>query len=75
MPYWLQSNNFSRDELVKMDDNNFEKEFVVYSSDQIEARYILSHLLMKKLLIFKDKSKTSPIYLFYKQSHSYGGIL
>jgi len=35
---WLQSNNMSRKELVKMDSVAFEKEFVVYSTDQIEAR-------------------------------------
>lgn len=52
--HWLQSNNISRDELVKMDDTEFEKEFVVYSSDQVEARYILSNALMKKLLFFKE---------------------
>lgn len=55
--HWLQSNNASREELVKMDNPDFEKEFVVYSSNQIEARYILSHSLMKKLLDFKHKSK------------------
>ncbi|EDZ61275.1 putative Galanin [Sulfurimonas gotlandica GD1] len=65
---WLQSNNFSRDELVKMDDNNFEKEFVVYSSDQIEARYILSHSLMKKLLDFKNKSE-HPVYISFIGNH------
>jgi len=65
---WLQSNNFNRDELVKMDDNNFEKEFVVYSTDQIEARYILSHSLMKKLLLFKKKSK-HPIYISFVGNH------
>ncbi|QOY55514.1 DUF3137 domain-containing protein [Candidatus Sulfurimonas marisnigri] len=54
---WLQSNNMARDELVKMDNPEFEKEFVVYSTNQIEARYILSHSLMKKLLVFKHKSK------------------
>ena len=54
---WLQSKNMSRDELIKMDDPEFEKEFVVYSTDQVEARYILSHSLMSKLLIFKHKSK------------------
>jgi hypothetical protein len=54
---WLQSNNAMRGELVKMDDPEFEKEFVVYGSDQIEARYILSHSLMKKLLLYKKRSK------------------
>ena len=52
----LQSHNMGRNELVKMDSVAFEKEFVVYSSDQIEARYILSHSLMEKLLLFKKHS-------------------
>jgi hypothetical protein len=54
---WLQSNNIKRDELVKMDNIKFEKEFVVYATDQIEARYILSPSLMEKLLSFKKRSK------------------
>ena len=54
---WLQSNNINRKELVKMDNPKFEKEFVVYSTDQIEARYILSHALMEKLLTFQKRSK------------------
>ena len=70
---WLQSNNFSRDELVKMDDNNFEREFVVYSSNQIEARYILSHSLMKKLLLFKQKSK-HPLYVSFTGNHIHMAI-
>ena len=61
---WLQSNNASRQELIKMDDPAFEKEFVVYASDQIEARYILTHSLMEKLLIFKRKSK-HPLYVSF----------
>lgn len=61
---WLQSKNTSRDELVKMDDNNFEKEFVVYSTDQIEARYILSHALMTRLLNFQQKSQ-HPVYVSF----------
>lgn len=65
---WLQSNNFARDELVKMDDNEFEREFVVYSKDQIEARYILSHSLMKKLLELRKKSK-HPIYVSFVGNH------
>ncbi len=70
---WLQSKNLSRDELVKMDDNNFEKEFVVYSTDQIEARYILSHSLMKKLLLFKNKSK-HPVYISFIGKHIHMAI-
>jgi len=65
---WLQSNNLSRGELVKMDDITFEKEFVVYSDDQIEARYILSHTLMEKLLVFKKKS-SKPVSLSFIGNH------
>lgn len=71
--HWLQSNNAARDELVKMDNPEFEKEFVVYSSNQIEARYILSHSLMKKLLDFKHKSKHD-IYISFIDTQIYIAI-
>lgn len=61
---WLQSKNISREELVKMDNSEFEREFVVYGSDQVEARYILSHTLMDKLLHFKKRSN-HPIYISF----------
>ena len=70
---WLQSNNFTREELVKLDDIEFEKEFVVYSDDQIEARYILSHSLMKRLLIFQKKSKY-PVYISLRGESIYMAI-
>jgi len=61
---WLQSNNINRNKLVKMDSPEFEKAFVVYSTDQIEARYILSHTLMQRLLDFKNKS-SHPVYISF----------
>jgi len=54
---FLQSNNFGRNELIKMDNVAFEKAFVVYGTDQIESRYILTPSLMQKLLSFKRRSK------------------
>ena len=65
---WLQSKNYSRGELVKMDNPEFEKEFVVYSTDQIEARYILSHTMMERLLDFKNKSKHN-IHISFVDNH------
>ncbi len=62
---WLQSNNITRQQLVKMDDPEFEKEFVVYATDQIEARYILSHSMMQRILELKKKT-AKPIYLSFK---------
>lgn len=44
-------------ELIKLDNPEFEKEFVVYSSDQIDARYILSHSLMQNILELKKLVK------------------
>ncbi len=35
--------------LIHLDDPEFEKVFTVYSTDEIEARYILSHSMMKRL--------------------------
>jgi len=61
---WFQAHNFSRNELVKMDNPDFEKEFVVYSTDQIEARYILSPSLMQKLLNYKRKTK-HPLHISF----------
>ncbi len=70
---WLQSHNINRDELIKMDDPEFEKEFVVYGSDQIEARYILNHTLMKRLLEFKKRSKHK-LYISFVYSQIYIAI-
>lgn len=49
----LQSANIARSKLIKMDNVEFEKEFVVYSDDEIEARYILTPLLMERILVLK----------------------
>lgn len=70
---WLQSKNAKRDELVKMDDTEFEKKFVVYSNDQIEARYILSNSLMQKLINFEKKTKF-PVYVSFVENHLHMAI-
>jgi len=70
---WLQSNNFGREDLVKMDDVAFEKEFVVYGSDQIEARYILTHTLMQKLLNYKKRTKED-VYVSFNRKNIYLAI-
>jgi hypothetical protein len=70
---WLQSNNFSRSELVKLDDPAFEKAFVVYGSDQIEARYLLTHTMMRRLLELKKKSGQK-LYVSFSGDHIYLAI-
>lgn len=52
---FVQKPLFSRLELVQLEDPEFEREFVVHSSDQIEARYILTPALMQRMLELKRK--------------------
>ena len=70
---WLQANNFSREQLIKMDNVAFEKEFVVYGTDQVEARYILTPLLMQKLLNYK-KRMNEKIFVSFTSKRIYLAI-
>lgn len=45
-------------ELIKLEDPEFEKAFKVYSTDQVEARYILSTSLMRRILDFAHAAET-----------------
>ncbi len=69
----FQAWNLSRDQLIKLEDPEFEKLFVVYGSDQIQARYILSTSLMARITNFKKKSGQK-IYLSFVGSKVYVAI-
>ncbi|THB74667.1 MAG: DUF3137 domain-containing protein [Gammaproteobacteria bacterium] len=69
----LQGINKQYGELIKMEDPVFEKEFVVYGEDQIEARYILSPALMERITKFRKKSGQR-ISLSFKGSKVYIAI-
>ncbi len=64
----LQAWNRTHGELVKLEDPEFEREFAVYSEDQIEARYILSTNLMQRLVQFRKKSGREISVSFVNQS-------
>jgi hypothetical protein len=51
-------------QLIKLEDPEFEKYFAVYSTDQIEARYILSPSLMRNLLEFRKEVGTEVFVSF-----------
>jgi len=53
---FFQSLNKSRGELVKLENPEFEKYFVVYGDDQIESRYVLSTSLVQRILDFRKKT-------------------
>lgn len=46
---FFQRINALRPELIQMEDPVFEKQFVVYSTDQIESRYIITPVLMERM--------------------------
>ncbi len=69
----FQSWNKGRGQLVKLEDPEFEKMFVVYGEDQIEARYILSTSLMRRITDFKKKTKRQ-IHLSFIGSHIFIAI-
>ena len=63
----------SRGELVKLENPEFEKEFCVYSDNQVEARYVLSPSLMQRIVEFKQKWNTK-VYLSFRNSKVYIAI-
>ena len=69
----LQSWNVFRGNLIKLEDPEFEKLFVVYGNDQIEARYILSTSLMARISDFKKKTGRK-IYLSFVSSNVYVAV-
>jgi len=70
---WMDSVFGSRGEPVQMEDPVFEKQFKCYSSNQVEARYILSTSMMERLTELKSKVG-SKIYLSFIASKIFIGI-
>jgi len=52
----LQALNPERNQLIKLENPEFERAFVVYGDDQIEARYILSPALMDRILHYQQRT-------------------
>lgn len=70
----LQSWNVGRSgQLVKLEDVAFEKHFVVYADDQVEARYLLSPSLMARIVAYKERTG-SAIFLSFVASHIFVAI-
>ncbi|HWI61608.1 MAG TPA: DUF3137 domain-containing protein [Symbiobacteriaceae bacterium] len=70
----FQSWNIARTgDLVRLEDVAFEERFVVYSTDQIEARYLLSPSLMARILDFRTRTNRE-VYLAFVASNIYVAI-
>jgi hypothetical protein len=74
---WLQSLSAKLGnqpgELVKMEDPEFERLFKVFSTDQIEARYILTPNMIRRIVEFRKKTD-SPIRLSFIASRVFVAI-
>jgi len=69
----LQSWNRLRGRLVKLEDPEFERLFVVYGDDQIEARYILSLSLMERISEFRRRVGRE-VYLSFVRSRVFVAV-
>lgn len=70
---WGAKATLDKGQLIKLEDPEFERSFAVYSTDQVEARYILSTSLMQRLVEFCRQWK-QPIALAFVRSNLYLAI-
>lgn len=54
--------------LIRLEDPEFESAFAVYATDEIEARYILSTALMRRLLSLKERFGRDLLVAFKESS-------
>lgn len=60
-------NLMRREKLIKLEDPEFNKYFVVYGDDQIESRYVLSPSLMQRMIEFRKKNG-NPLHISFVSS-------
>jgi hypothetical protein len=60
----LISFKFKEEQKIKLEDPRFTEQFSVYSTDQVEARYVLSPVLMERIVALKEKFN-QPILLSF----------
>ncbi len=70
----LQTFNNEEKNVVDLTDTNFNKKFTVYSSDQVEARYILTPTFMEKISEWQEELKR-PLFLSFNEQCLYMAII
>lgn len=64
------SSNFKREQKISLEDPRFTNQFMVYSTDQVEARYVLSAAVMERIIALKEKFD-QPILLSFQNKEMY----
>jgi hypothetical protein len=59
--------------LVTFEDPDFEREFKVYASDDVEARYVLTPAMMARLMAVRAGAG-KPVFLAFRERGAYLGI-
>lgn len=72
---WFSKNVFSygSKDVVSLENTNFDKTFVTYATDQVEARYILTPAMMERILNLHNSAKYA-ISLSFIESRMYIGF-
>jgi hypothetical protein len=66
----LSSFNFREEQQILLEDPRFTQNFTVYSTDQVEARYVLSAALMERIVTLKEKFDR-PVFLSFQDKQLY----
>jgi len=70
---FFQSMNAFRDKLIKFDNEQFEKDYVVYSNNEDDARTIVNEKLIDYLVELRN-SKGRNVYLSFNESKIFFGL-
>ncbi len=61
---------FKEEQQIHLEDPRFTERFIVFATDQVEARYVLSSALMEKVIALKDKFNR-PIFMSFENRKMY----
>lgn len=70
----LASLNLREEHTIHLEDPRFTESFVVYGTDQVEARYVLSASLMERIVSLKEKF-ARPIFLSFQDRQMYLAVM
>jgi hypothetical protein len=72
--YRWASFDFKEEQQIHLEDPRFTKNFIVFGTDQIEARYVLSALLMERIVTLKEKFER-PIFMSFQNKQLYVAVV
>lgn len=65
--------NFEEEQEIHLEDPRFMEKFIVFGTDQVEARYVLSSSIMEKVVILKEKFNR-PISISFQNRQMYFAV-